>query len=368
MADVVHLHIGAPKTGTTYLQSRLLANHDRLAQHGVAYPVGRNDKMFGAAVDLIERHWGGVGPMMAGEWDALAKRVRETPGRAVISHEVFAGARPEHVKRALSELGDAEVHLVMSVRDLERQLTSEYQEMVKHRYGKTFGEFLRTCRESPRDGTDWWFWATHSVPDVLRRWAADLPPDLVHVVTVPRPGADGDLWARYCEAFRLDPAWLPQEVDERNTSLGIDETSMLRRLNRELGGADLRGEEYDRIVRVLLVQSHELGDNDRRPLRLGPDERPWVDAATEEWIDYLGSSGFDVIGDLDDLRPVRTDAEWEDPDDPEPALETRYALRAMRLLVQELAWARRDEWGGGPPDAPSVRARVARRVRALRSR
>ena len=46
MSRVVHLHIGAPKTGTTYLQDRLRLNEQTLASHGVTVPsprVGRSD-------------------------------------------------------------------------------------------------------------------------------------------------------------------------------------------------------------------------------------------------------------------------------------------------------------------------------------
>jgi hypothetical protein len=41
MSRVVHLHIGAPKTGTTYLQDRLLLNSSTLARHGVTIPSRR---------------------------------------------------------------------------------------------------------------------------------------------------------------------------------------------------------------------------------------------------------------------------------------------------------------------------------------
>ena len=34
----VYLHIGAPKTGTTYVQDRLSRNSRMLAQHGVHFP------------------------------------------------------------------------------------------------------------------------------------------------------------------------------------------------------------------------------------------------------------------------------------------------------------------------------------------
>ena len=58
MRRVVHLHIGAPKTGTTYVQDRLSLNAGELAKHGVTYP-GRTLRdastfHFRAALDLLD--------------------------------------------------------------------------------------------------------------------------------------------------------------------------------------------------------------------------------------------------------------------------------------------------------------------------
>ena len=39
MSRRVYLHVGAPKTGTTYLQDRLTLNADSLAGHGVHFPT-----------------------------------------------------------------------------------------------------------------------------------------------------------------------------------------------------------------------------------------------------------------------------------------------------------------------------------------
>src|SRR5919107_911236 len=107
MADVVHLHVGAPKTGTTYLQDRLLANRERLAAHGVSYPVGADADMFRPALDLIDRRWGGQRDLARGEWDELVGRVRRTTGTVVVSHEILAAATTAQAARAVKEL-DAE--------------------------------------------------------------------------------------------------------------------------------------------------------------------------------------------------------------------------------------------------------------------
>ncbi len=54
MAEVVYLHVGAPKTGTTYLQNRLAANQAALAARGVSYPVGPADDMFKSAPEQVD--------------------------------------------------------------------------------------------------------------------------------------------------------------------------------------------------------------------------------------------------------------------------------------------------------------------------
>src|SRR5690349_8668121 len=142
MADVVYLHVGAPKTGTTYLQERLRINRQHLAEHDVHYPVGMRHDMFGAAIDLIEKSWGGQRESFRGEWDNLVGRVRRTRRTAIVTHEVLAAARTEQVARAMRDLSGAEVHLVYSARDLARQIPAEWQESIKHSHRKPFNRYL----------------------------------------------------------------------------------------------------------------------------------------------------------------------------------------------------------------------------------
>ena len=93
MSRVVHLHIGAPKTGTTYLQDRLVLNASALARHGVTIPgprVGRADTFhFRAALDLLDQDWGGASGHAHGAWDAMVKKVGRADGNVVISHEIL---------------------------------------------------------------------------------------------------------------------------------------------------------------------------------------------------------------------------------------------------------------------------------------
>ena len=55
----VYLHVGTPKTGTSYLQHVLFHNRRRLRSHGISYPADRFDAHFLAALDLMRLPWGG---------------------------------------------------------------------------------------------------------------------------------------------------------------------------------------------------------------------------------------------------------------------------------------------------------------------
>ena len=109
MTRRVYLHVGAPKTGTTYLQDRLALNRQELARHDVHYPLGLHASHFKAALDLLDLSWGGQREGARGEWAKLVDRVNRHDGTVIVSHEILAGARPAQIRRAMEDLGSAEV-------------------------------------------------------------------------------------------------------------------------------------------------------------------------------------------------------------------------------------------------------------------
>jgi hypothetical protein len=359
MADVVFLHVGAPKTGTTYLQDRLHANRVSLAAHGVSYPVGPHEDMFPAALELIGRSWGGLGDEVRGEWDALVARVRKAPGTVVVSHEVLAGATRPQVDRALHDLADAELHVVYSARDLGRQVPAEWQESVKHRKQRSFRRYVRQVRQADRKDPTLWFWRVQGLPDVLDRWGSALPPERVHLVTVPQPGAPRDeLWRRYCTAFGIDPAWAPEDSASRNPSLGIEEVALVRALNKRLRKVGLDSVHYRSLVRHVVVHETLARRPNKRRVTLPPKAHGWAAEVAEEWIGWAEQRGIDVVGDLADLRPAPPEAEpWADPDRPRPRRTADAALDALVAVLLEAAERPEPE----PPPAPLLR-RVARRL------
>lgn len=341
----VYLHIGAPKTGTTYLQDRLTLNAKTLADHDIHFPsrsplVSPALFHFRAALDLLDEDWGGPPGHAAGSWDALVRRVRRRSGTVIVSHEILAPARTDAVARAKRELGtgDTEIHIVYSTRDLGRQIPAAWQESVKQGRKWSYGRFLRRL-ESGKP----WFHRAFDLPTVLNTWSAGLPPENVHVVTVPQPSPvaghePGLLWRRFCEAFDIDPNWAPRESRRTNPSLGAAETQLLRKLNRRMERATRREASYDELIRGMLAEE-ELVGRESEPVRLPPAMYPWAEEQAERWIEWAQASGVHVVGDLDELRPVRPpdDQPYLHPDKVPAKRQLDVALDALAAMTREAA-------------------------------
>ncbi len=360
MADVVYLHVGAPKTGTTYLQDRLYANRAALAEHGVHYPVGLHTDMFPAALDLIDRPWAGHREKVRGEWAALMGRIRRTSGTVLVSHEILASATTEQIDKVRRDLAGAEVHLVYSARDIGRQIPAEWQESLKHRSKRRFRRYLKLLQRGDPRESSMWFWQVHHLPGVLNRWTSGISPERVHLVTVPPPGGPRDeLWRRYCRAFGIDPAVAPAESTRTNVSLGVDEAAMLRALNRRLARTDLDAGDYADLVRRRIVEQVLAKREDVRRVALPATARPWARGIAEEWVDWVRGSGIEVVGDVEDLLPVFP--EGAESTNPERRDWSRVADATMDALVAVLVEASRR-----PDPELTTSARLTRAARRLR--
>ena len=79
----VVLHIGAPKSGTTYLQRLLWQNRAELAAAGVGLPGENQREMFEAAIEVREvaDRWGRDEESSAGPGRGCAPRRGTSPAR-----------------------------------------------------------------------------------------------------------------------------------------------------------------------------------------------------------------------------------------------------------------------------------------------
>jgi hypothetical protein len=352
----VFLHIGAPKTGTTYLQQVMFKNRQALAGDGVLYPYQAVEESFRSAHDFCGTTWAGQDDSrFRGEWARIANRVAAWDGPiAIISSEFLAGAAPSRIQRNLALLGAAEVHVVFSARDLARQLVSDWQEQVKHKHTVTLERFVDDLVELGLDAPEPFgrmFWGLHDAEAVLGRWATAVPTERIHVITIPPSGTPPDtLWRRFCSVTGLDPDRYDTTVKRSNSSMGVHETELVRRMNRRVGG--LEGSSYDALVRLFLAEK-VLGGGKVR-LTLPPNRREWARERSQTLIDALAEAGYPVEGDLAELQPSEVADEYVSPtsltgEELGPvAIKTATALlrRAGKLRAQNRHL--RDELGADP--------------------
>ncbi len=372
MSKRVLLHVGTPKTGTSHLQDVLFRNRRRLALHGIHYPAHRFDAHFLAALDLMRLPWGGLEHEAVGAWDRLAERVRRSNGTAVVSHEILAAASRSQAVRAVESFGEAEIHLILSVRDLARQIPAEWQENVKHRSTVPYGRFLEMIQDPDRQGRiASWFWSVQELPDIIARWAPELPPERVHLVTVPPPGADPDLlWARFAETFGLARLDLEVGTERVNPSLGVPETTLIRRVNRAANKV-LPPADYRPLVRELLAHQ-TLAQRTASPrLTLPPDVHEWAGELSGTWVAELRERGYHVVGDLDELLGGPPATSYADPDRPRERQVAAAGVDSIRALLVENARLRREQERlegelRAAREAVGLRGKVVNRLEASR--
>ena len=302
MTQRIFLHVGSPKTGTTFLQQVLWSQRGRAQAQGLLLPLKSFNDHYLATRDV--RHDADdpeIPKRAVGIWDKFVAESLAWEGTVLISHELFAGASAEHARAAIERFGqDAEVHVVLTARDLARQIPAEWQEHVKHRSTETYDAFLARLREEdPRQ----WFWLVQDCAGVLERWGASLPRDRVHVVTVPPAGSDPSvLWTRFAGLLGLDPDSFDLEGSRSNTSLGFEQAELLRQLNERLGDRIPFPGPYSPDVKELFAQT-VLARHPGLKIELTGDAFRFAADRSRRMAEEIKALDVDVVGDLAELVP-----------------------------------------------------------------
>ncbi|RHW28715.1 hypothetical protein D0Z08_02365 [Nocardioides immobilis] len=333
----VFLHVGSPKTGTTFLQDVLWSQRETAREQGLLLPGERFHDHFLATLDVRGLAEDPIYPERArGMWDRLAEEAVASDGNVLISHELFAGATAEQARRAVAALADrAEVHVVVTARDHVRQIAAEWQEHVKHRSAATFARFVQEVRDDHARTS--WFWQVQDYAGVLERWGVGLPPEHLHLVTVPPSGADPTtLWDRFARVIGVDPAAFDTELERSNSSLGAEQAELLRRVNVELGDRLPLPGPYPLVVKNVLAH-RILESRGGTRLSLSAEDQKYAADESRAIADRLAAAGVDVVGDLADLvpTPVTAEAPEEDPYavPPDAALLAESVATIADLLV-----------------------------------
>jgi hypothetical protein len=341
VAGTVFFHVGLPKTGTTYLQTLLWNNKDQLVRQGVLLP-GRSvrEHLWASGVvredPKIERR----GPAAPGAWARIVDEVNAWPGTAVVSHEFFAAASADQAERAMRVLAGAEVHVVVTARDTVSLVTARWQESVKN--GSTVAIDGYPAREET-DPRNEWDWGTLDLADVLARWGASLPAERVHVLTLPRPGAPRDeLWLKFAKLVGIDPGRCDVAGTVQNESLGVVEVELLRRVNADLDGF---GSAADRgnWIRGYLAQGKLVPRHGER-FWPSPERVQALRERGNRAVDFVVDQGYDVVGDVEDLRTPEVLEPRRHPDsvtDAELVAAASATIAAMMTDVRRLTRERR---------------------------
>lgn len=299
-----YLHVGFQKTGTTYLQSIFWQSQQTLREQGLELlPSNRLDTSY---LMLAVR-----GMLQDGLEPPAAWTVRErlteqaaasTAERALISQESLAPCTPRQIRDLVGRLDGFEPHVVVTVRDVARQVPSMWQQRVKARSKESYESFLQAVVE--RSAAARSFWQIQDVPGVLERWAGVVGAARVHVVTVPPAGSSSTLLLeRFCSLLEVDPESLDRDTHRANTSLGITQAELLRRVNLALGDRLPHPRAgYGPMGKRFLGESI-LATQRGTPPRLPPAMTDWCDRTADEWRKVIAAGGFHVVGDLDDLLP-----------------------------------------------------------------
>jgi hypothetical protein len=341
MGSTVFVHVGLPKTGTTYLQRVLARNRRTLARQGVLYP-GRRVDHFLAVQDLLGKPFRGhADPRIEGSWKAVVAASQRAPGTVVLSHELLSTARAEVIHRLVEDLSPLSVEVVATVRDFPRQLLAVWQEDVKNGSTEPFPDYLdrvvRTAGLANRLRRQ--FWRYQDAPGILDLWARELGPSRVTLVTVPPVGTGSEhLWSRFADAVGISAVDVDLEVPQRNVSLGAAETEVLRLVNT-WAMPELAWPDYRRLVKKHLAEEALAARTTSTRLALPGDVEDWALEHGRSMAQVLGAAGYRVVGSLDDLQPPRSSlpdelTEWPPPTD--TLLEA--ALAAVRELLTAAAW------------------------------
>jgi hypothetical protein len=370
------LHVGLHKTGTTYLQSVLRANRAELHAQGVEYLADRASPQRSATRDLKGTLGRGFDdPRVPGAWDRLVAGVAERDAPAVlISDEGLGSAKPRQIHRAVSSFEGREVHVVVTVRDIARVLVSQWQEQVKNDHAWTWAEYVAAVRD-PADAAASaarGFWSRQDVCSILAAWEREVPPDRIHVVTVPAPGTPPfELLRRFSTVVGFDPTSLPNVPRWANESIGAAGTEVIRRMNQRLGGR-LNEPAYSRAVKGKLARALAARD-DAGSLILPDAHREWARTHSDHVVSTLCERGYRVVGDLDELRAVEEPV-GRTPDEYTPDELLEASIDGLAAMVEEYAtswWTHKkealdDAAQAGPPVRLGARGAWRRARRAAR--
>jgi hypothetical protein len=349
------VHIGPPKTGTTYLQSAFHSCRAAAAAQGVHY-AGPTRQPTAAVQAVLGNQSPNTGDVPGlNQWHALVREVkRSRKRRVVISSEFFADAQPEAIETVAHDLGGDRVHVVVTLRPLARIIPSQWQQFIQSGVRKPFDPWLDAIFNDPSKVTPT-FWRRHRHDELIARWANVVGQENVTVVAL--DDRDHAMVTRVFERLvGLREGTLVADQDLSNRSMTMPEVEVVRAFNEQYTAEGLGRPLHTQIMRFGAASYMKA----RPP---APDE-PRVEApqwaldrageVAREMVDAIVASGVRIVGDPERLTQVPTSELGNDPR-PEVEISPRTAaVAAMGVLISS-GLARGDH---GIPNTRAARVAV----------
>lgn len=329
MAKRIFIHLGLPKTATTYLQTIAWSSRDQLRLDGVLLPgEERRDHLWASRVVRDDPNLARQPEAHRTSWQRLVAELRDWEGTGLISHEFFAAASRTQAAAMMAELAPAEIHLVATAREPLGLFTASWQESLKNRRTTPMADYAREESTSPHAI---WNWRTLDLRLVLRRWALELPPEHVHVLPVDTKAAREDIWLRFADLLGLSAEAYDLDQSFPNESMGVVEAETLRRVNQHLGDFE---RAFDRgvFIRTFLADERLVP---RAGEKFWPEADQVEDARRRgrQAVRFVGKRGFDVRGDLATLL---VPDELPERRRPSSVTDSEVAQVAVELVAQLL--------------------------------
>ncbi|MGA8848150.1 MAG: hypothetical protein WB471_16165 [Nocardioides sp.] len=309
MVERIFVHVGLPKTATSYLQTIIWSNRAALRARGVVVPgTERRDHLWASRTVRQDPAQDRAPELHRGAWDRVRAELADSSGVGLVSHEFFAAASRKQAKEMVAALAPAEVHLIVTAREPLGLFAASWQESLKNGSTTTMAHYARV---ESRSSTAIWNWRSLDLRLVLRRWSTAVDPERIHVLVLDPSAPREDVWHRFAAVVGFETDGLDLSGSFPNASMGVVEAETLRRLNFRLDGF------RSALDRGVFIRSF-LADQRLVPRggeRYWPEEDQIEDCRRRGLltIDYLSSAPFDVIGDLDHLLVPETIEERRTP-------------------------------------------------------
>lgn len=329
----VYLHIGTMKSGSSFLQSACKGSAPELAAAGVHYV--ENTEAGHAVRDLVRSNR--RADHEVGAWRRLARHARESPTDTLISHELLCPVPPQTIRRVVSSVAPQSLHMILTVRDITKVVSSHWQERIQNGALVGWSEFCETaCAEPGSTKASQKFWGHHDFVRVVSKWSEVLPADHITVVTVPPSRHDPELlWERFLSVLGL--SGIPLKPESRsNQSLGAASAELLLRVNAEL--TDFNWIDRSHSTKSVLAKRTLAPRAPTEPrYTLTPEHHSILRARAAEMAEGIRAAEVRVVGDLDEIVPAEDAPSGAKPGEVTDAQMLRAAVHGLAGMSRKLA-------------------------------